>query len=101
MFVYISRDEGLGSAALMAMSMGVPVIASQVGGLREAVENGVSGLLVNNDPTEIAVAMRKVLGERRLAQALIEGGKKRVRERFTTDRLIEGTLAAYARAIAS
>ncbi|MBV9265094.1 MAG: glycosyltransferase family 4 protein [Acidobacteriaceae bacterium] len=101
LFVYISRDEGLGSAALIAMSMGVPVIASRIGGLTEAVADGVSGLLVNNDATEIAVAMRKVLGDRKFALRLIEAAKQRVAERFTKDRLVERTVSAYARAIAS
>ncbi len=43
MFVYISQSEGLGSAALLAMVMGVPVIASKVGGLAEVFEDGLSG----------------------------------------------------------
>ena len=58
--VYISRSEGLGSAALLAMSSGVPVIASRVGGLPEAVEHEVTGLLVDNSVDEIAGAMRRL-----------------------------------------
>ena len=54
MFVYITRSEGLGSAALLAMNMGVPVIASCVGGLTEVLADGVSGILVRNDAHEIA-----------------------------------------------
>ena len=100
MFVYITRSEGLGSAALLAMAMGVPIVASSIGGLPELVEDGASGLLVSNDPNQIARAMRRLLGEPRLAYALIEGGKARVRERFTTQHLLEGTLGCYERALA-
>lgn len=54
--VYITREEGLGSAALLAMSAGVPVVASRVGGLPEIVGHECTGLLVDNSPREIAAA---------------------------------------------
>ena len=63
MFVYITRSEGLGSAALLAMNRGIPVIASCVGGLTEVLANGVSGILVENDAREIARAMKRILDE--------------------------------------
>ena len=58
-FVYITRSEGLGSAALLAMARGVPVVASRVGGLPEIVEDGVNGMLVPNDPEAIACGDRR------------------------------------------
>lgn len=100
MFVYITRSEGLGSAALLAMSMGVPVIASNIGGLPEVLVNGVSGLLVENDVGEIAAAMRRLLDEPALAPALIECAKDRVAATFTTQHLVDGTVASYERALA-
>jgi hypothetical protein len=60
MFVYITRSEGLGSAVLLAMQMGVPVIASNVGGLAEVFSDGTSGLYANNDVGEIVKAMRRI-----------------------------------------
>ena len=98
MFVYITRSEGLGSAALLAMNMGVPVIASRVGGLAEVFVDGVSGIYVNNDVTEIVRAMRRVLGTRTQAQSLIDAGKARVAECFTVEQLLRSTLNAYGRA---
>jgi sugar phosphate isomerase/epimerase len=100
MFVYITRNEGLGSAALLAMRMGVPVIASAVGGLNEVFVDGVSGLHVKNDVAEIIRAMRRVLASAALAKQLIEGGHARVEECFTVEHLLRGTLAAYGRAFA-
>ena len=98
MFVYITRSEGLGSAALLAMNMGVPVIASRIGGLAEVFVDGISGIYVNNDVTEIVRAMRRVLGTKSLAQNLIEGGKARIAECFTVEHMLRSTLNAYGRA---
>lgn len=99
MFVYITRSEGLGSAALLAMSMGVPVIASRVGGLPEVIEDGVSGVLVENDSAEIASAMKRIVQDPGQARALIENAKARVAVRFTPNHLLAATLASYRRAL--
>ncbi len=101
MFVYVTQSEGLGSAALLAMAMGVPVIASRVGGLAEVVEDRVSGLLVANQPQEIAGAMRAVRENPGLAATLIREGKQRVKSKFSKERLIEGTLRSYESALAN
>lgn len=99
MFVYITRSEGLGSAALLAMNVGIPVIASKVDGLCEVVEDGVSGLLVQNQPGEIAKAMRRLLASEPLAHQLIAAGHQRIAGMFTPRHLLEGTLASYRRAL--
>jgi glycosyltransferase involved in cell wall biosynthesis len=100
MLVYITRSEGLGSAALLAMNMGVPLIASRVGGLTEVVTNGVSGILVENDPHEIARAMRSVLEQPEFGARLIQRARARLSECFTVGHLLRGTLLSYARALA-
>lgn len=100
MFVYITRSEGLGSAVLLAMQMGVPVIASAVGGLFEIFSGRDCGLLVENTPEEIGRAMQRIISEPALAATLIEGGKTRVAEGFTKERLVTATLGSYARALA-
>jgi glycosyltransferase involved in cell wall biosynthesis len=97
MFVYITRCEGLGSAALLAMSMGIPVVASRVGGLTEVFADGESGILVANQAAEIARAMRRILEEQDLASSLIENGKKSIGECFTKEHLLQRTLASYRR----
>lgn len=100
MFVYITRSEGLGSAVLLAMSMGVPVIASRVGGLPEVVENGVSGLLVENDASEIAAAMQRIARDPELARLFIQNAKAKIAARFTPNHLVAATLFSYRRALA-
>ena len=52
--VYVTNSEGLGSGALLAMSAGIPVIASRIGGLPEVIRDGENGLLVENDETAIS-----------------------------------------------
>lgn len=97
MFVYITRSEGLGSAALMAMQMGVPVIASAVGGMSEIFTDGVSGLYVNNDVTEIIRAMRKVLASGAATRQIIAAAHARITDAFTVEHMLRGTLTGYAR----
>lgn len=99
MFVYISHSEGLGSGALVAMSMGVPVIASRVGGLPEVVEDGVTGLLVENNADQIGAAMKRLATHAELARRLGEVGRRRVAAEFTPERLVSETLDCYRRAI--
>jgi phosphohistidine swiveling domain-containing protein len=100
MFVYITRSEGLGSAALLAMSMGIPVIASRVGGLPEAIVDGVSGILVSNDSSEIARAMQGVLENTASTEGLIANARARVAKLFSSEQLVERTLSAYRRVLA-
>ena len=99
LFVYITHQEGLGSAVLHAMAAGVPVIASRVGGLPEAVEHEVTGLLVNNDTREIAAAIRRLLDEPALAAALGERARRRIEENFTVPMLVARTLQVYQEAL--
>jgi hypothetical protein len=99
MFVYMTRNEGLGSAALLAMAMGIPVIASKVGGLAEVFVHARSGLYVSNDPEEAAQAMQQLRNSSALASAIISNAKQRVRESFTVERMLAGTIASYKRAL--
>jgi phosphohistidine swiveling domain-containing protein len=100
MLIYATRSEGLGSAAILAMSMGVPVIASRVGGLQEVFVDGVSGVFVSNEPRDIAAAINRVRSDPVFARELVRHGKERVAERFTKRQLLERTLASYERMLA-
>jgi hypothetical protein len=94
-FVYISRSEGLGSAALLAMTHGAAVIASRVGGLREAVEDEKTGILVENRPDAIAAAMSRVLNDSNLARSFAAAGRERVRREFSLAKMVRGTAEVY------
>jgi len=93
-FVYLTRSEGLGSAALLAMAAGVPVVASNVGGLPEIVENGETGVLTENEPQAVSAAIRFALEHR---DRLGRNARRRVQERFTLERMVRDTRAVYER----
>lgn len=93
--VYLTASEGLGSGALLAMSAGVPVIASRVGGLPEIVRDGETGLLVENKGDAIAAAIRRMTEDRVLARRLGDAGKRMVAERFTVERMVRRTMEVY------
>jgi glycosyltransferase involved in cell wall biosynthesis len=93
-----SRQEGLGVAALEAMAAGLPVIASRVGGLPEAVVDGETGLLVPPaDAPALAAAIAWLAADRALARRLGAAGRERVRARFTMAGMAAATLAVYRR----
>ena len=100
LFVYITDLEGLGSAALLAMAAGVPVVASRTGGLPEIVEDGVTGLLTSNEPALVAQAIRRALSDREFAARLGACGRARVEKEFSVDRMVMGTLHVYERILA-
>lgn len=99
LFVYVTYEEGLGSAVLLAMAAAVPVVASRVGGLPEAVEHGVTGLLAENSAEAIAAAIRSLLDNRDQAAAYGRLGRRRVEERFTIARMVGETEAIYRRLV--
>lgn len=94
-FVYLSENEGLGSAILLAMARKTPVIASRVGGIPELVEHEVTGLLVENRPEEVAQALRRMLADRDLARQCAETAYQRVSERFRDDIMVRQTEQIY------
>jgi glycosyltransferase involved in cell wall biosynthesis len=99
MFVYVSRSEGLGSAAIVAMQMGIPVIASRVGGLAEVFEDAHSGLYTENHPQAIANAMRRVLDNPESTRQMIANAKLHAQEKFSPEVLVARTIAAYRRTL--
>lgn len=96
-FVYLTEEEGLGSAALLAMAHGVPVIASLVGGLPEAI--GDAGVLVDNDAAAVAGAIRVLRGDRKMAARLALAGRSRVEKGFTVAMMVERTRAVYRKVL--
>lgn len=83
-FVLPSRSEPFGIAVIEAMACRRPVVASAVGGIREIIEDGKGGILVQpGDPEVLAEAIRRVVADRTLQASLGQHGYETVRERFT------------------
>jgi glycosyltransferase involved in cell wall biosynthesis len=92
-----SRREGFGVACLEAMSHGRPVVATGVGGLRDLVVDGKTGLVVPpRDPPALRAALRRLLADRELRRRLGAAGRQRAQERFSWAAVTDATLAAYA-----
>ena len=97
MFIMPSRSEAWGLAALEAMAHGVPVIASDAGGLPEIIEPGNGGWLIPaGDPEALARAITDAATNMDVLRA--QGHKARERARlFSVDRMVEQTAAFYQR----
>ncbi|MBA7597473.1 D-inositol-3-phosphate glycosyltransferase [subsurface metagenome] len=95
-FVLPSLWEGLPSSLLEALAMGKPVVATDVGGVREIIQDRVHGLLVPpRDPGALAQAILWMLKNKKEAQEMAKRGKERVEKYFTVDRMIEETEKLY------
>lgn len=83
LFVLSSRSEGLPLSILEAMAVGLPVVASGVGGVPEVVVEGETGLLVPpGDPQSLADAIERLLDDSALRRRLGAAGRIRVAEQF-------------------
>jgi glycosyltransferase involved in cell wall biosynthesis len=95
-FAFPSLFEGLCLAVIEAQAAGVPVVATPVGGIRETVVDGETGLLVPaRDPAALAAAIRRLLEDREAARAMAAEARRRVRARFSVERMVDETLRLY------
>lgn len=96
LLVHPATMEGLGVVLLQAAASGLPIVASRVGGIPEAVLHEETGLLVPpGDPVRLAEAVEDLLTHPDRARALGERGRARVVREFSVDRMVEGNLAVY------
>ena len=92
--------EGLGVVLIEAMELGLPIVASNVGGIPDVVIDGESGILVpEKDPQALANAFKRLESEPGLVKQLLEGSRKRIRECFTWDGIIERQIAEYKKVV--
>lgn len=84
-----SLSEGMGMVLLEAMEASVPVVATTVGGIPEAVVDGETGILVPPGNAEkLASALISVLSDPAAARRMGENGRRRVEQRFSIDRYV-------------
>jgi len=101
-FVLASSEESFGLSALEAMSCGTPVVATDVGGVREVVDDGVTGLLSPLDDMDaFAANLRGLLFDRDRARAMGHAARQVAVERFARERVVPLYESVYQRVLAS
>ena len=96
-----SRREGYGVVAREAMAYGRAVVATSVGGLPDAIEDGVSGLLVEpRAPGALRAALERLLEDPELRRRLGIRARQHVAETLSTEAAVRLTVAAYEAATA-
>jgi len=95
-FVLSSPAEGLPNAVLEAMACGLPVVASNVGGVPETITNGETGFLVSpGDAAGFAEKILQLLNDPMHAKQMGEAGRRKVVEQFSCERLVKNMQALY------
>jgi len=95
-----SRSEGIPNAVLEAMALGIPVVATSVGGVPEVIADGRDGLLVPpDDPAKLAAAIVAVLNNAELAARVVAAGRIRMQEAFSVESRIEKIHMLYSELI--
>ena len=95
-FVLPSRSEGFSNAVVEAMAVALPVVATRVGGNAEAVEDGVTGILVPaEDPAALSAAITRLLSDPSQARAMGRAGKAFAAENLTTEAMMNRITAVY------
>jgi glycosyltransferase involved in cell wall biosynthesis len=94
--IHPATMEGLGVSLLQAASAGVPIVASDAGGMPEAVRNDLNGLLVPpGDASALGSAVATLLQDPERARRMGRAGKELMRTEFSVDVMVEGNLAVY------
>ena len=94
-----SYSESFGLVAVEAQACGTPVVAAAVGGLRTAVADEVSGLLVDgHDPRDFATAIRRIIGQPVLAEELSRGARMHAAS-FGWAATTAGLMSSYSAAL--
>ncbi|MGA2781912.1 MAG: glycosyltransferase family 4 protein [Smithella sp.] len=101
MVVFATRCyEGFPTVLLEAMSYGLPVVCSRIGGLPEIVDNGITGLLYEpGNADELADRIWTLWQNPALCQKLGEAGKRKVLEDYSAERLLNRLLGIYEKVI--
>jgi glycosyltransferase involved in cell wall biosynthesis len=95
-FLLTSEGEGIPNVLLEAQTVGTPVVATDAGGAAEAVENGITGhVLDTQDPKDLAQAVLTFLQDETAAARAASRGPELMRERFGFHQMVDATLEAY------
>ena len=97
-----AREEGTSNSILEAMASGLPVVATDIGGNREVVRHGETGLIVPaHDPEALRGALRELLLDPARGRRMGAAGSALVHERFSRQTMVRSTMRIYERLLAA
>lgn len=95
-FVLPSLKEGLPYVLLEAGLAEIPIIATNVGGVPEIIQNEKTGLLINPaNPEEITDAIKKLIENQNLRTTLSQNAHQKILQEFSFEKMLQRTLATY------
>ena len=98
LYVLASHREGFPRSAMEAAAMGLPIVATDIRGCRQVVDDGATGLLVPpRDPTALTEAIDALASDASRRRRLGQAGREKARVEFDQQRCIDLTLATYRR----
>lgn len=95
-----TTQEAFGRVIIEAQASGVPVVATQVGGVIDIIEDGKTGLLVPpQDSSSMSEAIIRIFKDRALSRRLAENAYKKVKEKYNVELMVKETLGVYEDAL--
>ena len=99
-FVFPTLFEGMPGAVIEAMAMGTPIVASDIGPVRELVDETMARLVPPADPPALAAAIVETLDRPETAEARASRARRRYLDAFTGEAAVAGMVALYRQALA-
>ena len=95
-FVLASQTEGMPIAVLEAMALGVPIVASRVGGIPLMLEDATEAMLVEpNDGQSLYEALRRLLVDEEIRASIARAARKRFEREYTAERMAQAYIQLY------
>jgi glycosyltransferase involved in cell wall biosynthesis len=92
-----SESEGVPQAVTQGLGLGMPVVATRVGGVPELIADGETGLLVPPEqPSAVAAALARLAGDPALARRLGDNGRRHALERYSLGAMLDATERMYS-----
>lgn len=95
LFVLPSLWEGMPKTLLEAMACGLPVIGTNIDGIKEVIKDGKNGILCETDPQSIREAIINVMEDEKLRAQLGKNARRTIEQEFSLERLIDKELELY------